>query len=213
MRRPLAFVAIAILAGAVLATTVFRDEIANAANAVQAQNVNVVNTPAAPVPVREQNVDFNGLIKVHEQGTANVRVTNSALPVTVGGDVSAQQFQDCREVVLTDGMDGDSVHFAAIPAGHRLVVKYASGYAQLPTGQTPVWNFVTLHGPGAFDIHVPLSMQGTHEAFDFYGSGEEILGYQADAPAETPVMQFERSTTTGVAIAKLCISGYLIDVP
>jgi hypothetical protein len=32
-----------------------------------------------PVPVREQNIDANGNIKVHEQGTANVNATNSSL--------------------------------------------------------------------------------------------------------------------------------------
>lgn len=41
--------------------------------------------PSAPPaqPVREQNVDASGAIRVHEQGTANVNVTNSSLPVTV----------------------------------------------------------------------------------------------------------------------------------
>jgi hypothetical protein len=72
--------------GVLLGTTVFRDDIAQATGLAQA--VTITNTP---LPVREQNVDGNGYIKVHEQGTASVRVTNTALsvaappPITDGG--------------------------------------------------------------------------------------------------------------------------------
>ena len=54
-------------------------------------SVTVNNTSTNPVPVLEQNVDTNGNIKVHEQGTANVNVTNTNLsvapraPITDGG--------------------------------------------------------------------------------------------------------------------------------
>lgn len=37
--------------------------------------------PAA-TQVREQNLDANGFIRVHEQGTSNVNVSNSSLPVS-----------------------------------------------------------------------------------------------------------------------------------
>ncbi len=50
--------------GVLLGTTVFRDDIAQATGLAQA--VTVTNTP---LPVREQNIDGNGHIKVHEQGT------------------------------------------------------------------------------------------------------------------------------------------------
>jgi hypothetical protein len=39
-------------------------------------------TPGPSQPVLEQNLDANGLIRVHEQGTANVNVTNVPLPVS-----------------------------------------------------------------------------------------------------------------------------------
>jgi hypothetical protein len=44
-------------------------------------------TPGPSQPVLEQNLDANGLIRVHEQGTANVNVTNASLPVS--GNVNA----------------------------------------------------------------------------------------------------------------------------
>jgi hypothetical protein len=65
--------------GVVLGATVFRSDIAQATGL--AQSVTVNNTPAQAVPVREQNLDGSGNIKVHEQGTASVNVTNSSLTV------------------------------------------------------------------------------------------------------------------------------------
>jgi len=44
-------------------------------------------TPGPSQKVLEQNLDANGLIKVHEQGTANVNVTNAS--VVVSGNVNA----------------------------------------------------------------------------------------------------------------------------
>jgi len=38
--------------------------------------------PPSTQPVREQNLDGSGLVRVHEAGTANVNVTNGAVPVT-----------------------------------------------------------------------------------------------------------------------------------
>ena len=41
----------------------------------------------AETKVREQNLDGSGLIRVHEQGTANVNVTNTSVPVSGTVDV------------------------------------------------------------------------------------------------------------------------------
>ncbi len=77
MRRQTIIAALLIVGvGVVLGATVFRADIAQATGLAQA--VTVANTP---LPVREQNLDGNGNIKVHEQGTANVNVTNSSLSV------------------------------------------------------------------------------------------------------------------------------------
>jgi hypothetical protein len=79
--------------GIVLGATVFRSDIAQATGL--AQSVTVNNTAAQAVPVREQSTDANGNIKVHEQGTVNVDVTNSSLsvaaaaPITDGGSQRA----------------------------------------------------------------------------------------------------------------------------
>jgi hypothetical protein len=65
--------------GVVLGTTVFRADIAQATGL--AQSVTIDNTSTNPVPVREQNLDGSN-IRVHEEGTAEVHVTNSSLSVT-----------------------------------------------------------------------------------------------------------------------------------
>ena len=44
-------------------------------------------TPGPSQPVLEQNKDANGFIRVHEQGTADVNVTNAVLPIS--GNVNA----------------------------------------------------------------------------------------------------------------------------
>jgi hypothetical protein len=58
-----------------LGATVLRNPLAEAASPFT--NVIVGNTSASPVPVTEQNVDTNGNLKVHEQGTAAVSIQNT----------------------------------------------------------------------------------------------------------------------------------------
>ena len=75
-----------VVAAIVLGSTLFREQVARAATPFT--NVIVGNTSTNPVPVTVQNTETNGNIKVHEQGTANVNVTNSSVAVTPPGSVS-----------------------------------------------------------------------------------------------------------------------------
>jgi hypothetical protein len=74
-RRPIIGALLLIGVGVVLGTTVFRDDIAQAAGLAGSAPVTVLNTPDQAVPTREQNTDGSGAIKVHEQGTASVSGT------------------------------------------------------------------------------------------------------------------------------------------
>jgi len=78
-KAPVLGIALLVISIVVLGGTVFRQPVADATGLL---NVFVTNDSSHPVPVREQNTDANGNIKVHEQGTANVNVTNSSLSVT-----------------------------------------------------------------------------------------------------------------------------------
>jgi hypothetical protein len=90
-RRAIIGALLLITVGVALGATVFRTDIAQATGLAQA--VTVDNTAANPVPVREQNLD-GGNIRVHEEGTADVHVTNTSLavtpaaPITGGGGLS-----------------------------------------------------------------------------------------------------------------------------
>ena len=68
-----------VLGSTVLGATVLREPLAWAAPPMP--SVFVANDESSPVPAREQNLDADGNIKVHEQGTADVNVTNTSLPV------------------------------------------------------------------------------------------------------------------------------------
>jgi hypothetical protein len=69
--------------GVILGMTVFRADIAQATGL--AQSVTVNNTASNPVPVDVTNAT----VPVHEQGTANVNVTNSSLSVAPQTPVTA----------------------------------------------------------------------------------------------------------------------------
>jgi hypothetical protein len=81
MRKALIPAFLLILGALVLSVTVFGEPLAGAS--IPFSNVIVGNTTTNPVPVDVQNTDAAGNLKVHEQGTANVDVTNSSLPVSV----------------------------------------------------------------------------------------------------------------------------------
>jgi hypothetical protein len=108
--------------GVALGATVFRTDIAQATGL--AQTVTVTNTPEQAVPVREQNLDGNQNIKVHEQGTANVNVTNSQLmmapvaPITAGGQASQ----------LTGGQDAN---YGDISTASALTIGFTGGTDEL----------------------------------------------------------------------------------
>jgi hypothetical protein len=88
MKRALIPAFLLLLGSTVLGATVLREPLARAA--VPIASVFVTNDDSNPVPVREQNLDGNGNLKVHEQGTAavheqgtaNVNVTNRSLSIT-----------------------------------------------------------------------------------------------------------------------------------
>ena len=52
--------------------------------------------PPGPQQVREQNLDASGFIRVHEQGTANVNLTNASVPVS--GTVNVGNLRAVQDV-------------------------------------------------------------------------------------------------------------------
>jgi hypothetical protein len=88
MKKALIPAFLLLLGSAVLGATVLREPLARAATPIA--SVFVTNDVSSPVPVHELNRDGDGNIKVHEQGTAKVAVSNPVMtvplpPVTGGG--------------------------------------------------------------------------------------------------------------------------------
>jgi hypothetical protein len=81
-RRAIISALLLIGVGVILGTTVFRADIAQATGL--AQSVTVNNTTSNPVPVNVTNTS----VPVHEQGTANVNVTNSSLSVAAAPPIN-----------------------------------------------------------------------------------------------------------------------------
>ena len=118
MRRKAVISALLLVAvGVVLGATVFRTDIAQATGLKQSQSVIVDNTAAQAVPVREQNTDGDGNIKVHEQGTV--------------------------QVVDSQSVGRAAVYYAggflpAVPAGQRVIVTYITARAERASGAAGV---------------------------------------------------------------------------
>jgi hypothetical protein len=72
------------LGSVVLGATVFREPLARAAGAAGIASVSVANDKEHSIPVREQNLDANGNIKVHEQGTVSFGISSTANTVSLG---------------------------------------------------------------------------------------------------------------------------------
>ncbi len=135
--RKHAIVAVLLVVSLVLATTVFREPIASAAQGV-------ASTIISPL-------DGSGYVAVHEQGTANVAVTNfpatqrvsvANFPATQRVSVENFPAQQAAETVeISSGMlDGGNpwVEFDARPYGRvRIIAKMMNG-TQACEGSTPI---------------------------------------------------------------------------
>jgi len=117
MRKALIPALLLVLVSVVLGATVFREQVAQA---------------AATLMVREQNLDANGNIKVHEQGTATVDAATGP----------AQQAMQKRLFPTVS-----ELACFTVPSGRRVVIEEVSGLGELSTGQNSAWGmFATVGG-------------------------------------------------------------------
>ena len=124
-------------------------------------NAFVTNTS---VPTGEQNLDGNGDIKVHEQGT--VQVVEQRVP-----------FQ--KAISWDDWAGGDIRLFdVEIPPDKMLIVQTVSISALVESGQD-VWATVTSQGSGVgLSWHpIPLTSQGTFDGLDLYVGTTSLAVY------------------------------------
>jgi hypothetical protein len=150
--------------GVVLGTTVFRADIAQATGL--AQSVTVNNTATNPVPVAEQNLDGSN-IRVHEEGTADVKVTNSSVPVHEQGTADVNVTNASLSVSAPAPVTGGGGSFALASGSDQAQSATASalaihmglgvGFLRLSDGASTVAEF---RGPaleGTSDVVLSLT--------------------------------------------------------
>ena len=120
-----------------------------------ANMVTVGNTPSVKVDpsgntVTVGNQDSNGNVKVHEQGTANVNVTNSSLPVAPPNPVTGGGGTEFVGFGGTNAISGTATFFSIhLDAGIGAVL--------FEDGGNLVGGFLGPNNGGVSDINTPLS--------------------------------------------------------
>lgn len=180
-----------------------------------------VQAAAKIMDVAEQNLDANGYIRVHEQGTANVAVTNfpatqsvvvSNLPATQNVTVTnlplRESFTAGESIVAQTIPDGDfsGEHSFNVPADKRLVVEAVNAQFLLPSSQPP------------FVLFIDAVHQGTTYRYRFMAQALALGGYHnveaqttihADPGSTVRVVASRFPNTTGSASFVYSVSGYL----
>jgi hypothetical protein len=185
MRRVVAIVVFAVLTSALVSVVASR-QFAEAG-------------PGA-APVREQNLDANGFIRVHEQGTATVH--DAANPIR-------EPFQK-RFAFSFQGQIAVEDQFI-VPAGKELVVTSMSAQASLPTGERILW--VRLCGElevgGLVCSYIGAPFQGQNGTSDEFVGTAPLLLYAA--PGTIVDMKIARNGGGDEpAAADIAIAGYFV---
>ena len=130
MKKTLIPALVLVLGSVILGATVFREQVAWATPGIQ--DVFVTNSTREPVPVHEQGTAdvnvTNTTLGVHEQGTSDVNVTNAPLAVRMSGE------QPVQEVLWFNFTGDDDAQWGyVIPAGKYLRIEHVS-YEQYLNG-------------------------------------------------------------------------------
>jgi hypothetical protein len=225
-------VVVVLSASLVLGATVFRAEIAEAAQSM-------VVTIIGPL-------DANGNVAVHEQGTANVNVANSTLPVagtvnvgnlpavqqvagTVGIASSANGVQETNSVALrpfsrqgfspfgagNPGAFNAEVDLYTVPAGERVVITYAGAKVSVPTGEHAIVD-VRTSSLSIAAAYIPMTDLG---AFNVSYANEQLVGGGpvtiVYSPGQHIIVHAFRSQGDGDNIGQLVatVAGYTVSIP
>jgi hypothetical protein len=175
MKKALVPAVLLVLVSIVLGATILRVPMANAAGSVA--SIFIANDKQHPLPVEEQNLDADGNIRVHEQGIADVNVTNTGLavapaePITGGG--GGLLVGPCPLVAETAGRVTATVTALQISWGHTsgvkdLILRHGSSVVAafvgpaisgdpsavtLPLSRPIAFNTIECTGNGVVEVH------------------------------------------------------------
>jgi hypothetical protein len=166
------------------------------------QNVKVVNSSAEPVPVAVS-------------GTPTVQVGNTAANPVLMRDVDRSSKTPYNAKILVPIADGQDFVFSdpslVVPAGKRLVIKYASVDVEVPVGQVVSGSLVVTTQsqiPYQFILNRQASPNGTTDVF----LAAQLLEIWLEPGAKINV-EINRNSTLGGGGAIVTISGYLENAP
>jgi hypothetical protein len=174
------------------------------------------------ISVREQNLDSNHSIKVHEQGVAQVHEQGVAqvqeqgvVQVQQQGVVQVQQQLEPFQATLKEDswVSGGFANLSfTVPDGKMLILRTVSVSAYVPAGQSVQADLTANGTNGALvgDFQVPLANQGTFDGLDFYSGTEQITGYAA-ALSGGAFVHLERSSSAGAgSFIEATVTGKLV---
>src|SRR5262245_4290063 len=110
MRKALIPAFLLLLGSIVLGATVLREPLAKAASPFA--SVIVGNDPSNPVPVREQNVDANGNLKVHDSGSDTALVATAQVDTAHDFTIDVSQYREIRFAAAGIACGGGDAIFA-----------------------------------------------------------------------------------------------------
>jgi hypothetical protein len=189
----------------------------------------VLSAAAHAQDVLEQNLDASGFIRVHEQGTANVAVTNfppsqnvavtnfpASQNVAVTNLPSVQNvalagrepFTAGESIVAQTIPDGDfsGEHTFIVPAGKRLTIDFVNAQLWVPAGENPFVLFVDAvdHGTTYRYRLLPTATGATS-----YYDVESNVTIHADPGSAVRVVASRFPQTAGDGWFVYSVSGYL----
>jgi hypothetical protein len=201
MRRQAGLTALLLVSvGVVLGATVFRSDIAQATGL--AQSVTIDNTTANPVPVREQNLDASGNLKVHEQGVVRDDHTNITFHAQT---VSGQPPTNCLN---------DDIY--TVPAGQQFVAQFVSIDHATGTSATTADQAILFNASqgGLADFASFVLAEGTlgrwavSQMVDLVFPSGAKVGFQVQPDAAT-----NPCLVNGASAAQITVGGYLEPTP
>jgi hypothetical protein len=167
--------------------------------------------PGATQPVREQNLDSSGAVRVHEQGTANVNLTNSSL--NVGGTVSVSNFPATQNVFVTGGTL-DSASLTPVAQAHVFDMQLEPGQSSGQITFNTTFNAVAVSAgslrEGGVTLYSPLN--GGIPIFGFELGQDGSGGTQVESFAH-PVPINGVSFTCSSNASDTCFVGVTIMTP
>lgn len=178
-----------------------------------------VNNP--PLQVREANVDSDDWIAVHEQGVADVRVTEgqidvvitndgaTAVPVVVQGNKKEVFNLQHSAFMAIGAISTIREDFYTVPLEKRLVITSASVDTGLNDCAFTLNTRIRFSGVSGVDFPLGAVSSSAHASYHQNQATYPVTLYAA--PEEIIGVDFFRSDDSCVTLVRLNVTGYLED--